>query len=105
MLHSSAHQGDPWAVAFDEPEATDARIFRGYARRQVTQRPTQIARSGLAVVAPSPHRTTPQLAIDRSAEPAICARQGSLLGPWQRGRTYSGCRDVSRPFPCSTHQG
>ena len=35
----------------------------------------QIDRLGLAVLALEPHRTTPQAAVSRSAEPAICAPQ------------------------------
>jgi len=34
---------------------------------------TEIARSGLAVLVPEPHRTTLQRAVNRSTEPAICA--------------------------------
>jgi len=74
------------SVASGVPERAPLRGQRGITERRVrgslatlrlpsacNREPTPIARSGLAMLAAEPHRTTRQPAVERSAEPAICA--------------------------------
>jgi len=57
-----------------EPELAPISTSRSYLRcATADRREARIARSGLAALAPEPHRTTMQPAVNRCTEPAICA--------------------------------
>jgi hypothetical protein len=87
------HEEESYRVTGRTPPSTG----RPLAREAL--RPAQNARSGLAVLAPEPHRTTRQPTVEPSAEPAFrAARTTSTYVPICAWRVDSRCRHSVRPL-------
>ncbi len=98
-----------------QKESASTASMRHQSRGACCREPAPIARSGLAMLAPEPHRTTRQPAVEPSTEPAICAgrpklelrmnrRRGAPVPARLRSRNHDPVATVARPSgPTARH--